>query len=92
MGDVKPQDATSGLVARSWERKHRKDKAGVLTEETLEGKTVTATWQDRQGHVQRAEGKVVRTGEGHLAIESKTDGVQRPVTRDANVDVIGRGR
>lgn len=92
MGEVKPQDQDSGLVARSWERRHRKDKAGVLTEQTLEGEQVKATWQDRQGHVQQAEGTVVRTADGELAIESRASRVRRqtPVTRDANVDVIPR--
>ena len=43
MGEMQPGDEDSGLVERRWERKHRGDKAGVLTEETLEGKRVTAT-------------------------------------------------
>ena len=81
MGEIKPGDEKSGLVARSWERQHRKDKAGVLTEETLEGKQVTATWQDRHGHVQQAEGEVIRTGRGHLAIKSKAGGVPRRYPR-----------
>lgn len=92
MGEVKPQDAESGLVERRWERKHRKDKTGLLTEETLEGKPVAATWQDRQGHVRHAEGTVVRTDAGELAIESGSGRLRRQavVTRDANVTVKGR--
>jgi hypothetical protein len=94
MGEVKPQDETSGLVARSWVRRHPKDKAGVLTQRTLEGQPVEATWQDRQGHVQRVAGTVVRTDAGELAIESWADGERRqtPVIRDANVDVMQRPR
>jgi hypothetical protein len=92
MGEVKPRDETSGLVARSWERKHCKDKVGVLTERTLEGQPVEATWQDRHGQVQHAAGTVVRTDAGELAIECWAKGVrqQTPITRDANVDVRGR--
>lgn len=92
MGEVKPQDEASGLVERSWVRQHPKDKAGVLTQQTLEGQPVEATWQDRQGHVQHAAGTVVRTDAGELAIESWADGERRqtPVTRDANVNVIRR--
>jgi hypothetical protein len=93
MGEVKPQDHGSGLVERRWERKNRR--AGVLTERTLEGERVKAAWLDRQGHVQRVAGTVVRNADGELAIESLADGIrsQTPVTRDANVDVIRpRGR
>ncbi len=92
MGDMQPGDETSGLVKWTWERKHRKDKAGELTAETLEGKQVTATWQDLEGHIHHAEGEVVRTGAGELAIESRAGRVRRqtPVTRNANVDVISR--
>lgn len=93
MGEVKPQDTESGLVARTWVRTSRK--GGVMTEETLEGEHVTAIWQDRQGHVQQAEGRVSRDkATGELTIESWADGERRRthVTRDANVTVRGRPR
>jgi hypothetical protein len=90
MGEVQPQDEASGLVERRWQRTSRK--GGTLTEETLEGQHVKAEWQDRQGHVQRATGKVIRNAAGDLAIESWADGVRQEatVTRHANVDVIAR--
>jgi hypothetical protein len=90
MGEMKPQDETSGLVEREWVRRGKQ--GGELTERTLEGQEVDATWQDRQGHVRRASGKVIRNDGGELAIESWADGERRqtPVTRDANVDVMPR--
>ena len=89
-GEVKPQDERSGLVEREWVR--RSERHGELTERTLEGREVDATWLDRQGHVRRASGTVVRSDTGELAIESWADGIrsQTPVTRDANVDVLPR--
>jgi uncharacterized protein YycO len=89
-GEVQPQDKDSGLVERSWVRTHRK--GGQLTERTREGQEVEATFQNRHGHVQHAAGTVRRSDAGELVVESWADGVrtQTPVTRDANVDVIGR--
>jgi hypothetical protein len=91
-GEVRPQDKDSGLVEREWERVSRK--AGVPTERTLEGEDVKAAWLDRQGEVRRAAGKVIRNDAGELVIESWADSIRREsaVTRDANVDVIGRPR
>ena len=91
-GEVQPQDQDSGLVEREWKRVGRR--AGVLTERTLEGKDVKAAWLDGQGQVQRAAGKVIRNEAGQLAIETWADGIRREttVTRDANVDRIGRER
>lgn len=90
MGDMKLRDETSGLVERTWTR--RGPRQGELIERTLEGEPVEATWMDRQGRVQQAEGTVVRDDTGELAIESWADGVRSrtPVTRDANVDVVPR--
>jgi hypothetical protein len=91
-GEVQPQDQDSGLVQRKWQRVGRR--AGVLTERTLEGETVKAAWLDGQGQVRRAAGKVIRNEAGQLAIETWADGIRREttVTRDANVDRIGRER
>ena len=41
-GEVQPQDEDSGLVERSWVPTHRK--GGTLTERTLEGGQVEATF------------------------------------------------
>lgn len=91
MGETKPGDETSGLVEREWVRLSKR--GGELTKRTLEGERVKATWQDRHGHMQHAEGTVIRTDAGELAIESRADGVRHGVTRDANVDVLpGRPR
>jgi hypothetical protein len=91
-GEVQPQDQASGLVARSWQRRTRRQ--GDLTERTLEGEEVKAAWLDGQGQVRRAAGKVIRNEAGALAIESRADQVRQEteVPRDASVDVIGHGR
>jgi len=90
--EVKPEDEKSGLVERKWQRKNRR--AGVLTERTLEGEEVKAAWLDRQGHLQRVAGKVMRSESGELVVESWADGVRQetPVSRDADVDVKHRQR
>jgi hypothetical protein len=63
MGQKQPQDDGSGLVARRWVRTSRR--GDVLTEQTLEGRPVEATWQDRHGHVQRLLREQARTaGDG----------------------------
>ena len=82
---MKPQDKDSGLVERSWVRELG------LTERTLEGKKVKATFLDPEGRLRHAAGKVSRNAVGELVVESWADGVrqQTPVTRDANVDVMG---
>jgi hypothetical protein len=92
MGEMKPWDEKSGLVERSWERKQHGEKAGVLTEETLEGEQVEATFLDRDGHLRREAGLVRRNDVGVLVVESWAEGVQKqtPVTRHANVDVLSR--
>jgi len=79
-GDVQPQDKDSGLVERSWVRTH--GKRGRLTERTLEGEHVEATFLDHHGHLQHAAGPVRRSDAGELVIESWADGVrsQTPVT------------
>jgi hypothetical protein len=94
MGEMQPGDEDSGLVKRRWERKQRGEKAGVLTEETLEGEQVEATFLDRLGHLRRAAGTVRRDDAGKLVVESWAEGVQKqtPVGREANVDVTGRKR
>ncbi len=94
MADVQPQDKDSGLVWREVvrERTPRGLGRGVLTEETLEGKQVEATFLDKLGRVQHAAGTVRRNDAGELVVESWADGArsQTPVTRDANVEVIRR--
>ena len=89
-GEVRPHDKDSGLVERSWARTSRK--GGTLTERTLEGETVTARFIGPHGGVERAEGKVVRTESGELAVESWADGIRRQtaVPRDASVDRTSR--
>jgi hypothetical protein len=64
------------------------DKGSGLVERTLEGDHVEATYPDRHGHRRHAAGTVRCDDAGELV----ADGVrsQTPVTRDANVDVIGR--
>ncbi len=94
-GEVQQKDKDSGLVEREIKRERTprgKLLPGKLTERTLEGQQVEATWQDRQGQVQHAAGKVIRDDAGQLAIESWADGVRQEatVTRDANVDVLPR--
>lgn len=91
-GQLEPQDGASGLVERRWERKS--SWAGALTERTLEGEHVEATFVDRHGHVQHAAGIVRRNHAGELVVESWAENVrkQTPVTRDANVDVRARPR
>jgi hypothetical protein len=96
-GEVQPQDKDSGLVVRTWTRREHQKKRrnqGDVTEQTLEGEDVQAAWMDAQGQVRRAAGKVIRNAAGELVIESWADGIRREsaVTRDANVDVIGRPR
>ena len=88
--EVQPQDENSALVERSWQRKNRR--RGALTERTLEGEEVKAAWLDRQGHLQRVAGKVMRSESGELVVESWVDSVRQetPVGRDANVDVKRR--
>jgi hypothetical protein len=90
--EVQPQDQDSGLVERKWQRKNRR--GGMLTERTLEGKDVKVAWLDRQGHLQRAAGKVIRNADGELVVESWADSVRQetPVGRDANVDVKAKRR
>jgi hypothetical protein len=91
-GEVQPQDKESGLVEREWQRVG--SRSGVLTERTLEGEGVKAAWLDGHGQVRRAAGTVIRNEAGELVIENWADGIRREtaVSRDANVDVIGRGR
>jgi hypothetical protein len=95
--EAQPQNQGSGLVERTWVRTSRR--AGQLTERTREGETVAAAWIDRQGHLRRAAGTVIRNDAGELVIESRADGVRQEaaVPRDANVDAVrrpdaGRGR
>jgi hypothetical protein len=86
MGDVKEQDKESGLVERIWTR--RSKRRGGLTERTLEGEPVEATFLDPQGGLHHAAGMVRRNGAGTLVIESWADGVRQEtaVPRDASVD------
>jgi hypothetical protein len=88
--EAQPQDQDSGLVERAWVRTSRR--AGQLTERTREGETVAAAWIDRQGHLRRAAGTVIRNGSGELVIESWAEGVRKEtaVPRDANVDIKRR--
>lgn len=83
---TQPQDRDSGLVERTWVRTSRR--RGQLTERTLEGEHVQATWIDKSGKLQRAMGKVTRNAAGELAVESWSDGVRKEssVPREANVD------
>jgi hypothetical protein len=87
--ELQPQDQSSGLVERSWQRKNR---GGVSTERTMEGQHVKAAWLDETGQVQRAAGQVVRNEDGQLVLESFADGVrsESAVPRDANVDLTRR--
>ena len=94
---IEDQDHGSGLVNRSWRRIVGKDgkpgRKGVLTEEPLTGKEVTASWLDPQSAaVLHARGTVRRNAAGRLVIESWADGVRQEseVPRDANVDAISR--
>jgi hypothetical protein len=50
-GEMKPQDAGSGLVERSWQRRSKRQ--GERTERTLEGEQVNATFLDRHGLLHR---------------------------------------
>lgn len=86
MGEVKPEDAASGLVERSWVRTSRR--GGTLRERTLEGDHVSAAWLDETGKVKRADGKVTRNLGGELVVEGWADGVRQEssVPRNANVD------
>jgi hypothetical protein len=88
-GEMTPKDKDSGLVTRSWVRTH--GKRGELTERTLEGEQVEATFLDRQGHMKHAAGPVRRNDAGELVVENWADGVrsETAVPRDANVDVKG---
>ena len=92
MAEVQPQDKDSGLVWREVVRRRtpRGLRRGVLTEETLEGKQVEATFLDRLGRPQHAAGIVRRNDAGELVVESRADGIRTEtfVTRDANVEVI----
>lgn len=87
---VQPQDRDSGLVERSWVRTSRR--RGELTERTLEGEEVTASFLDRSGRLQNVAGKVTRNETGELVIESWSDGVRQEtaVTREASVDLKRR--
>jgi len=67
MGEVKEQDAGSGLVERNWVR-HGK-RRGELTEQTLEGEHVEATFLDRHGGLHHAAGTVRRNETGELVVE-----------------------
>ena len=59
--EVTPKDEDSGLVERSWTRTH--EKGGNLTERTLEGEQVEATFLDRHGHLRhRPPGRRGRAG------------------------------
>ncbi len=49
MGEVKPEDAASGLVERSWVRTSRR--GGTLRERTFEGDHVSTAWLDETGKV-----------------------------------------
>jgi hypothetical protein len=91
-GEVKPQDADSGLVAREWRRTSRR--RGQVTERTLEGEHIKAAWIDREGQMQRAAGTVIRNDAGELVVESWADGIRQEVTvtRDASIDIIAAGR
>jgi hypothetical protein len=93
--DAQQQDHDSGLVNRTWTRTVGKNgkpgKRGVITEEPLTGKGVTASWIDPQaGGVHRAAGTVCRNDAGRLVIESWAEGVRREteVPRDASVDIV----
>ena len=90
MGEVKEQDDRSGLVEREWVR--RTKRRGELTERTLEGEQVEATFLDPQGGMHHAVGRVRRNEAGELTVESWTDGIrqQTPVPRDATVTVKDR--
>ena len=68
MGEFKPQDERSGLVERNWTRELG------LTERTLEGKKVKATFLDPEGCLQQATGKVGRNAAGVLVIKSRGEG------------------
>jgi hypothetical protein len=89
-GEVKPQDVDSGLVAREWRRTSRR--RGQVTERTMEGEQVRASFLDEQGHVRRVSGTVRRNDAGELVIESFADQVRQEtkVTRDASVERIQR--
>jgi hypothetical protein len=97
MEDTQQHDHDSGLVERTWTRTVGKDgkpgRNGVMTEQALTGKEVTASWIDpNAGGVRHAAGTVRRNDAGRLVIESWAEGVRREteVTRDANVDIVGR--
>jgi hypothetical protein len=83
--DPQPQDEGSGLVRREWRRIGRG--VGILTEQTMEGEHVRATWLE-QGAPRRAAGIVRRNGAGELVIASQASGTpeETRVPRDANVD------
>ncbi|AGA31710.1 hypothetical protein [Singulisphaera acidiphila] len=85
-----PQDLDSGLVERNWVRTSRK--RGMMTERTLEGEDVSASFLDRLGQLQHVAGKVTRNDAGELVVESWMDGVRQEiaVTRNASVNVKGR--
>ena len=90
MGEVKPEDASSGLVERSWVRTSRR--RGVLSEQTLEGEQIKAAWMEGTGQVRRATGKVIRNPAGELVVESWADGLRQEaaVPREANGDRVRR--
>ena len=94
--DIQPQDHDSALVDRTWTRAVGKNgkpaRHGLMTEEPLTGKEVTASWIDPlAGGVRHVAGTVRRNDAGRLVIESWAEGVRREteVPRDASVDIIG---
>ena len=87
MGEIKPQDAGSGLVERSWVRTSRK--AGVATERTLEGEHVEAAWVDREGQLRRIAG-IDAHGAHHRP--TRRGGVGASVTREGGSRGPRRGK
>ena len=86
-GEVQPQDAKSGLVERLWTRERG------LKLRTLEGRKVKAKFLDPEGRLQQATGKVARNARRRPGDQDRVkEGEWREfvVTRDANVDVLGR--
>jgi hypothetical protein len=84
-GEVRPQDKGSALVEKEWVRRTRR--RGELTERTLEGEQVEATFLDQHGQLRHLAGTVRRNEAGELVVESWADGVQKEtaVPRDASV-------
>jgi hypothetical protein len=87
MGAVKEQDSRSGLVERTWVRRGKR--RVELTERTLKGEPVEATFLDRHGGLHHAAGTVRRNEAGELVAESWADGIRHvtAVPRDTSVNV-----